>query len=254
MILIVDDDSSVRASLGLLLKQSGRASHAVASPEEALDWLRRHECQLVLQDMNFSRQTSGEEGLALLREIKALRPTLPVVLIPAWGSIALAVEGMKAGASDFVTKPWTNPQLLQTVETALVLAAAPPLDGPGAGREELDARYDFAGRTRTSIGTLRDSAGSPLTGIDAGAYVPSFQNIFAFWTDAADGQNKLVYVDCETASATVIADNLDGGRITDEAQRQKLREWLHRFIGYARRLKIEDQAAGQSSPTRAGTG
>ena len=145
MILIVDDDSSVRASLGLLLKQSGRASHAVASPEEALDWLRCHECQLVLQDMNFSRQTSGEEGLALLREIKALRPILPVVLITAWGSIALAVEGMKGGASDFATKPWTNPQLLQTVETALGLAAAPPPEGPGPGREELDARYDFAG-------------------------------------------------------------------------------------------------------------
>ena len=145
MILIVDDDPSVSASLGLLLKQSGRPSNAVASPEEALDWLRRHECQLVLQDMNFSRRTSGEEGLALLRDIKALRPALPVVLITAWGSIALAVEGMKAGASDFVTKPWTNPQLLQTVETALGLAAAPPPDGPGPGREELDARYDFAG-------------------------------------------------------------------------------------------------------------
>ena len=90
--------------------------------------LRRQPCQLVIQDMNFSRRTSGEEGLALLQRIKALTPALPVVLITAWGSINLAVEGMKAGAADFVTKPWTNAQMLETVKTTLGLAAsrAPP--------------------------------------------------------------------------------------------------------------------------------
>ena len=86
--------------------------------------------------MNFSRQTSGEEGLALLRELKARHPELPVILMTAWGSIALAVEGMKAGASDFVTKPWTNAQLVQAVETALGLAAAPAGDEPPASRED----------------------------------------------------------------------------------------------------------------------
>ena len=85
--------------------------------------LRRQPCQLIIQDMNFSRRTSGEEGLALLRQIKAATPAIPVILITAWGSIALAVEGMKAGASDFVTKPWTNQQMLQTVQTALGLVA-----------------------------------------------------------------------------------------------------------------------------------
>src|SRR5262245_56542514 len=93
-ILVVDDDPSVLASLGLLLKQSGQAAHGVPSPAEALAWLRAHPCELVLQDMNFSRKTSGEEGLGLLRQIKALRPGLPVILRTAWGSIALAVEGM----------------------------------------------------------------------------------------------------------------------------------------------------------------
>ena len=81
---------------------------------------------LVLQDMNFSRHTSGEEGLALLRELKGRWPHVPVVLMTAWGSIPLAVEGMKAGAADFVTKPWTNAQLLQSVRTALGLAEARP--------------------------------------------------------------------------------------------------------------------------------
>src|SRR3954462_4897684 len=102
-VLVVDDDPSVRASLSLLLKQAGHPSIAAASPTEALERLSP-DCALVLQDMNFSRKTSGEEGLALLRELRARRPELPVILMTAWGSIALAVEGMKAGASDFVTK------------------------------------------------------------------------------------------------------------------------------------------------------
>jgi two-component system NtrC family response regulator len=145
MILIVDDDPSVTASLALLLKQAGYPSHAVASPAAALDWLERETCDLVLQDMNFSRRTSGEEGLQLLEHIKNLKPDLPVVLVTAWGSIALAVAGMKAGAADFVTKPWTNEQLLQTVRTTLGLAAtrAAPTEGSVPTREELDARYDF---------------------------------------------------------------------------------------------------------------
>src|SRR6185503_19739960 len=124
MILLVDDDPSVTASLTLLLKQAGYASIAAGSPEDALQIIARQPCELVIQDMNFSRRTSGEEGLDLLRRIKAATPALPVILITAWGSIGLAVEGMKSGASDFVTKPWTNPQMLRTVHTALGLVAS----------------------------------------------------------------------------------------------------------------------------------
>ena len=144
MILIVDDDLSVTASLTLLLKQSGLPSTAAGSPEEALEVLRRQPCQLIIQDMNFSRRTSGDEGLALLRQIRDLTPSIPVILITAWGSIALAVEGMKAGASDFVTKPWTNQQMLQTVQTALGLVASrAQSDDRVLTRDELDRRYDF---------------------------------------------------------------------------------------------------------------
>lgn len=143
-ILIVDDDDAVRASLALLLKQGGFRSHAVPGPEAALAWLSQNPCLLVLQDMNFSRRTSGDEGLDLLRRIRDAHPLLPVVLITAWGSIDLAVAGMRAGAADFVTKPWSNSALLQTVQTTLRLTgthaatdAAPP------SREDLDASYDF---------------------------------------------------------------------------------------------------------------
>jgi two-component system, NtrC family, response regulator len=142
MILIVDDDVSVTTSLSLLLKQAGYRTRTAGKPAEALDQVERESFDLILQDMNFSRQTTGEEGLKLLADIKELRPELPVILITAWGSIELAVRGVKAGAADFVTKPWNNEQLLQAVETALGLAAV-PAGGGELSREELDGKYDF---------------------------------------------------------------------------------------------------------------
>jgi len=145
MILIVDDDPSVTASLALVLKQAGYTAREARSPDEALAILQREPCELVLQDMNFSRRTTGEEGLSLLARIKTLAPRLPVVLITAWGSIGLAVEGMKAGAADFITKPWSNDQIVRVVQTALGLAESdrPAGDEPALTREELDRRYDF---------------------------------------------------------------------------------------------------------------
>jgi DNA-binding NtrC family response regulator len=146
MILIVDDDPSVTTSLALLLKQSGYKSQSVSSPSEALEQLERDEFDLVLQDMNFSRQTTGEEGLDLLGKIKKRHRGLPVILITAWGSIELAVRGMRHGAFDFITKPWTHQQILHAVGTAIGLAQARTTlarQSP-ATREELDQRYDFS--------------------------------------------------------------------------------------------------------------
>jgi two-component system NtrC family response regulator len=144
MILVVDDDPSIVASLALELKQASYPSRSASVPEQALQMIEKEDIELVLQDMNFSRQTSGEEGLDLLKQIKLRRPDLPVILITAWGSIPLAVRGMRNGASDFITKPWTNQQILQSVKTVLSLAASPPeRSGPGPIRSELDAAYDF---------------------------------------------------------------------------------------------------------------
>jgi DNA-binding NtrC family response regulator len=147
MILIIDDDEAITISLGLLLKQAGYASAAVSSPAEAMERLGRGDVSLVLQDMNFSRRTTGEEGLELLARIKAARPEVPVLLITAWGSIELAVQGMKAGAADFITKPWNRQQLLQSVETALGLRASGRAEAGTAPptREDLDNRYDMRG-------------------------------------------------------------------------------------------------------------
>ena len=143
MILIVDDDASVRTSLALLLKQNRLESRSAANPSEALQLLEKHPIELVIQDMNFSRKTTGEEGLELLQAIKQRKPSVPVILITAWGSIELAVKGVKAGAADFVTKPWGNQQLLQTVETALGLSRVPKARETPVTREDLDSCFDF---------------------------------------------------------------------------------------------------------------
>jgi two-component system, NtrC family, response regulator len=145
LICIADDDSSVVTSLTLLLKQAGYPTCTAATPREVLSRIESAPVELVLLDMNYSRQTTGEEGLSLLRQLKAARPALPVILMTAWGSITLAVQGVKAGASDFITKPWTNEQLLQSVRTSIGLASLSSDDNPDLpSREELDRRYDFS--------------------------------------------------------------------------------------------------------------
>ena len=141
-VLVVDDDSSVTASLSLLFKQAGLKCRVAAEPEAAMSLLEDDAISLVLQDMNFSRSTTGEEGLALLKRVRERRPGMPVILITAWGSIELAVQGMKLGATDFVSKPWSNQHVLQLVRTALHLAE--PSSDEDQNREELDHQYDFS--------------------------------------------------------------------------------------------------------------
>lgn len=122
MILIVDDDIAIRHSLGLMLKRARYDVKAVASPGEAMEIVRATTPQLILMDMNFSLTTSGDDGIELLQKVKIFCPDTPVILITAWGSIDLAVRGMRAGAFDFVTKPWNNVVLMQRIETALSLS------------------------------------------------------------------------------------------------------------------------------------
>jgi len=144
MILVVDDDSAVRSSLGLLLKQAGYQVVMAEDPEQAVKLARELGPDLFLLDMNFSLRTSGEEGLQLLREFKAICPARPVILMTAWGSIPLAVEGMKAGAVDFITKPWNNARLVQSIRTALSLFRPDDRDAARhPDRRQLNEQYKF---------------------------------------------------------------------------------------------------------------
>lgn len=106
----------------MLLRKAGYEVKTVPGPSEAMDVVRASAPQLVLLDMNFSRTTTGDEGLTLLKQIKVFHPDVPVILMTAWGSIPLAVEGIQSGAFDFITKPWDNKALLNRVETAIGLS------------------------------------------------------------------------------------------------------------------------------------
>jgi len=121
MILICDDDAAIRSSLTLVLNRAGYDTASVSTPQEAIDFVRKTVPRLIIMDMNYTKGTDGEEGLILLRQVKIFCPDIPVILITAWGSIGLAVKGIQAGAFDFVTKPWNNIVLLNTIQTAIQL-------------------------------------------------------------------------------------------------------------------------------------
>ncbi len=139
MILIVDDDKAIRQSLALVLKRKGYETALAGNPDEALGMLRKHKFRLVIMDMNYSLSTTGEEGIHLLRQTKIFQPDTPVILITAWGSIELAMEGMRFGAFDFITKPWNNHLLLQRIETALSLSS------PATDSDRNPADFDRCG-------------------------------------------------------------------------------------------------------------
>lgn len=91
------------------------------NPGNILAFIERYSPDVLLLDLNFSIDTSGREGLKILSEVHRAYERLPVILITAWGSLDLAVQGMKSGASDFVTKPWDNESLVQKVETQYLM-------------------------------------------------------------------------------------------------------------------------------------
>ena len=129
MILAVDDDRSVLSSLRLVLGRAGFDVEMAYDAEEAIAYLKRKRPDLILMDMNFHRDTSGRDGLELLQKAKILHPDVPVILMTGWGSIELAVEGMKTGAADFITKPWDNSVLIGKIRTHAELNATAPADG-----------------------------------------------------------------------------------------------------------------------------
>jgi len=143
MLLIIDDDIAIRTSLSLLLKQAGFQSLSASSPEEARKYIDENKFELILMDMNFSLSTTGEEGLALLKDIKSKIADIPVILITAWGSIPLAVEGMKLGAADFINKPWNNEYLIQSINTALNLSKKNGEIKISQTRDRLNKQFDF---------------------------------------------------------------------------------------------------------------
>ena len=115
-ILLADDQRDVLEALRILLKSEGYQTEGVTSLAGVFHALEKKEYALLLMDLNYTRDTtSGQEGLSAIVKIQEIDPTLPIVVMTAWATIELAVEAMKRGARDFVTKPWDNQRLLTIV-------------------------------------------------------------------------------------------------------------------------------------------
>jgi len=147
-ILVIDDNAAVACAMNVLLRLRDIRTVAAHNPEEGLAVLAREHIDLVIADMNFTADTtSGEEGAALFRALRAAQPDLPVILITAWTHLETAVQLVKAGAADYIGKPWDNDKLLATIENLLELAEATRererlQRASRRRRERLAAQYD----------------------------------------------------------------------------------------------------------------
>jgi DNA-binding NtrC family response regulator len=124
-VLIADDQPDVLEALRLLLKPEGYIIDTASSPQQMMRALELKDYDVVLMDLNYTRDTtSGEEGLDLLQRIHVADESLPVVVMTAWGSVHVAVEAMRRGARDFIQKPWENERLISIVRTQTELGRA----------------------------------------------------------------------------------------------------------------------------------
>jgi DNA-binding NtrC family response regulator len=124
-LLVADDDPDVLAALRLLLKGEGFEVVTVESPQAVLDAVEAQDFGVALLDLNYARDTtSGREGMELVTRLRAVDPTLPVVVMTAWGSVEGAVAAVRHGARDYVQKPWDNARLLATLRNQLELSRA----------------------------------------------------------------------------------------------------------------------------------
>jgi len=160
-VLIIDDQGAVRDALSLLLSLHEIRPLAATSPEEGMALLERERVDVVIADMNFSADTtSGEEGVALFHAIRARHPDLPVILLTGWSHLETAVQLVKAGAADYMSKPWDDAKLLATVENLLELSenarvAATTRMTRRRRREELERSHDLRGIVFASDEMLR---------------------------------------------------------------------------------------------------
>jgi DNA-binding NtrC family response regulator len=150
-ILVIDDNPAVATALETLFSLHDIDTRAAGSPEDGLALLAREPFDLVVQDMNFRADTtSGDEGAALFAEIRARHPDLPVILLTAWTSLESAVDLVKAGAADYLAKPWDDRKLLATVNNLLELSEARRelarhRRGELRRRSALEREYDLRG-------------------------------------------------------------------------------------------------------------
>ena len=160
-VLVIDDNASIATALDVLLSLHEIETIHADSPHVGLALLERAPVDLVIQDMNFAADTTGgEEGRALFRNIRERHPDLPVILLTAWTHLDMAVELVKAGAADYVAKPWDDERLATSVRNLLELGAANRQlrerdQRDARGRRELREHFDMRGMVWRDSATQR---------------------------------------------------------------------------------------------------
>jgi DNA-binding NtrC family response regulator len=150
-ILIIDDNDAVRTALDVLLSLQGHRIICAESPEHGLQSLAQASVDLVIQDMNFKKEdTSGRDGVALFGAIRNRYPSIPIILLTAWTHLETAVELVKAGAADYLAKPWDDARLMTTVGNLLELRRATAenervAQARAESRAALAAKFDLCG-------------------------------------------------------------------------------------------------------------
>jgi len=150
-VLIIDDNDGVRTALELLFSIHDVDVLTASTPEDGLAILRAESVDLVIQDMNFTEDTiSGAEGVALFGHIRDAHPEMPVILLTAWSNLETAVDLVKAGAADYLSKPWDDAKLLTTARNLLQLSAVQRekrelSDQRNKARTALAEKFDLCG-------------------------------------------------------------------------------------------------------------
>jgi len=160
-VLVIDDNPSIAVAIDVLLSLHDVRVRTARTPDEGLALLARTPVDLVIQDMNFAADTtSGDEGVALFRRIREAHPDLPVILLTAWTSLDAAVNLIKAGAADYLAKPWDDQRLVASVQNLIELGQANRalhrrLQREARERQALAQRYDLRGLVFRDTATER---------------------------------------------------------------------------------------------------
>ena len=138
-LLIIDDDAAIRQSLRLLFSRYNFEIEDLSHPSYMMDTIAAFQPHLIVLDMNYTLDTSGRQGMKVLKEIRSVYQHIPIILITGWATVQLAVEGMKEGANDFFAKPWDNKALIKSAQTLTQIFEQEKVTATAATRNHWEA-------------------------------------------------------------------------------------------------------------------